>query len=96
MFLTYGELWISENIFASNFQFNQQNLETNYIIPDYVEHTNYVQYIKDLPDTDNPMVFGLNPNAALTRALTQSRKLITTLIDVQPTDAAAAGGKSPE
>jgi dynein heavy chain len=96
LFLTYGELFISENIFGNNFQFNQQNLDTNYIIPDYVEHQNYVNYIKDLPDSDNPLVFGLNPNAALTRALTQSKKLITTLIDVQPTDAAAAGGKSPE
>jgi len=96
LFLTYGELWISENIFGNNFQFNQSNLDTNYVIPDYPEHTSYVNYIKDLPETDNPLVFGLNPNAAITRALTQSRKLITTLIDVQPTDTAAAGGKSPE
>jgi dynein heavy chain len=96
LFLTYGELWISENIFGNNFQFNQSNLDTNYVIPDFTEHTNYVNYIKDLPESDNPLVFGLNPNAAITRALTQSRKLITTLIDVQPTDTAAAGGKSPE
>lgn len=55
-----------------------------------------MNYIKDLPDTDNPMVFGLNPNADLTRSLTHSRKLISTLVDTQPTDSGGAGGKSPE
>lgn len=96
LFNTYGELWISEAIFGNNFKFNQENLETNYTIPDFLEHTSYVQYIKDLPDSDSPLVFGLNPSADLTRSLSHSRKLISTLIDTQPTDAAAAGGKSPE
>jgi dynein heavy chain len=49
-----------------------------------------------MPDNDNPLVFGLNPNADLTASLNESRQMLTTLIDTQPSDAAAAGGKSPE
>jgi len=41
-------------------------------------------------------VFGLNPNADLTARLNDSRSMISTLIDTQPTDGAAAGAKSPE
>lgn len=96
LFNTYGELWISESIFGNNFQFNQQNLDPNYVIPDFVEQPSYVQYIRDLPETDSPLVFGLNPSADLTRSLSHSRKLITTLIDIQPTDTSGGGGKTPE
>jgi len=49
-----------------------------------------------MPDNDNPLVFGLNPNADLTASLNESRQMLATLIDTQPSDAAASGGKSPE
>jgi len=41
-------------------------------------------------------VFGLNPNADLTASLNESRAMIATLIDTQPSDASSGGGKSPE
>jgi dynein heavy chain len=41
-------------------------------------------------------MFGLNQNADLTAALNASKALIAILIDTQPSDAAAAGGKTPE
>ena len=49
-----------------------------------------------MPEQDNPLVFGLNPNADLTARLADSRMMISTLIDTQPTDSSGAGGKSPE
>jgi len=49
-----------------------------------------------MPENDNPLVFGLNPNADLTASLNDSRHMISTLIDTQPADASSAGGKSPE
>jgi len=49
-----------------------------------------------MPDNDNPLVFGLNPNADLTASLNESRQMLSTLIDTQPSDGASAGGKSPE
>lgn len=95
-FGTYGKLFIREEIFNSSFQFNQSQLENNYIIPDFPDHASFVNYIENMPETDNPLVFGLNPNADLTASLKESRHMISTLIDTQPADASSAGGKSPE
>lgn len=49
-----------------------------------------------MPEQDNPLVFGLNPNADLTKSLNDSKFMIATLIDTQPTDSGGSGGKSPE
>lgn len=98
MFFTYGYLWIREEIFAGNFQLNQSNLEAsggvNYMIPDYPDHASFLAHINNMPDNDNPLVFGLNPNADLTASLADSRQMLATLIDTQPSDAAASGGKT--
>jgi dynein heavy chain len=71
-------------------------LDFNYIIPDFPDHSSYLQYIQSMPQNDNPLMFGLNQNADLTAALNASKALIAILIDTQPSDAAAAGGKTPE
>lgn len=103
LFFTYGYLWIREEIFGGNFQFNQQNLVTpqnpdgvNYNIPDFPDHASFLTHINSMPDNDNPLVFGLNPNADLTASLNESRQMLGTLLDTQPADSAAGGGKSPE
>jgi dynein heavy chain len=49
-----------------------------------------------LPEKDNPLIFGLNPNADLTYRLKESTEMINTLVDTQPKEAAGAGGKSRE
>jgi len=49
-----------------------------------------------MPEQDNPLVFGLNPNADLTKSLNDSKFMILTLVDTQPADSGGAGGKSPE
>lgn len=96
LFFTYGYLFIREDIFSGNFVFNQQPLDYNYTIPDFPDHPSYLTFINSMPAQDNPLVFGLNPNADLTASLNESRAMIATLIDTQPSDAASAGGKSPE
>lgn len=95
-FATYGQQWIREDIFNGNFQFNQQTLDYNYVIPDFQNHADFLTYITAMPEQDNPLVFGLNPNADLTARLNDSRMMISTLIDTQPTDSAGGSGKSPE
>lgn len=64
------------------------------MIPDYPDHASFLAHINNMPDNDNPLVFGLNPNADLTASLADSRQMLATLIDTQPSDAAAAGGKT--
>jgi len=49
-----------------------------------------------MPEQDNPLVFGLNPNADLTKSLNDSKFMILTLVDTQPADSGGSGGKSPE
>jgi len=96
-FATYGQQWIREEIFNGNFQFNQQNLsDYNYLIPDFPDHASFMTFINAMPEQDNPLVFGLNPNADLTARLNDSKMMISTLIDTQPTDSSGSGGKSPE
>lgn len=49
-----------------------------------------------MPTKDSPVIFGMHPNADLTFRLKESQEMITTLVDTQPKDAGAAGGKSKE
>jgi dynein heavy chain len=49
LFGTYTYLWIREEIFNPSFQFNQQTLDFNYVIPDFPDHQSYLQYIASMP-----------------------------------------------
>lgn len=49
-----------------------------------------------MPEKDNPLIFGLHPNADLTFRLKESTEMINTLIDTQPKEAGAGSGKSKE
>jgi dynein heavy chain len=53
-------------------------------------------YIAHLPTDENPVVFGLHPNAMITAQTNQARKFHGTIVSVQPRIAAGAGAKSPE
>lgn len=71
--------------------------EFNYHIPDYLEHSRFIDYINKMPANDSPTIFGLHANADLTFRLKESLEMINVLIDTQPKDAAGgAGGLSRE
>jgi dynein heavy chain len=67
-----------------------------YQIPDAQEHPKYMEYINEMPGTDNPPIFGLHPNADLTFSLKDSIGMINTMLDTQPKDAGGGGGLSRE
>jgi dynein heavy chain len=69
MFIAYGQLWITEEVFKEKYPFNTLITDFQYVIPDFVEHTKYIEYINTLPEKDNPLIFGLNGNADLTYRL---------------------------
>ena len=69
MFIAYGQLWITEEVFKEKYPFNTLITDLQYVIPDFVEHTKYIEYINTLPEKDNPLIFGLNGNADLTYRL---------------------------
>jgi dynein heavy chain len=100
LFITYGQLWIQDQIFVANYNFmpavNSKSEEFQYTIPDAQEHTKYMEEIGEMPNKDNPPIFGLHPNADLTFRLKQSNEMLTTLLDTQPKEASGGGGLSRE
>lgn len=96
MFSTYGQLWITEDVFKEKYLFNSLITEFQYMIPDFPDHAGYTQYISTLPDKDNPLIFGLNGNADLTYRLKESGEMINVLIDTMPKESSSASGRSRE
>jgi len=92
----YTALWINEAIFQPNYNFMASVTEFIYQIPDAQEHPKYMEYINEMPGTDNPPIFGLHPNADLTFSLKDSIGMINTMLDTQPKDAGGGGGLSRE
>jgi dynein heavy chain len=95
-FITYGELWITDEVFKEKYCFNNLITEYLYHIPDFNEHSRYLEHIQTLPEKDNPLIFGLNGNADLTYRLKQSGEMITVLVDTMPKDSGGGSGKSLE
>ena len=81
LFVAYGDLWLSENVFQPNYPFNSNFTEFHYSIPDCTEHSKFLDYIKEMPARDSPIIFGLHPNADLTFRLKESIEMINTLVD---------------
>ena len=96
MFITYGNLWITEDVFKEKYCFNNLITEYNYHIPDFSEHTRYLEHIQTLPERDNPLIFGLNGNADLTYRLKESGEMINVLVDTMPKESSGGSGKSRE
>jgi|TARA_B110001469_G_scaffold127089_1_gene146635 dynein heavy chain len=92
----YTSLWINEAIFQPNYNFMASVTEFIYQVPDAQEHPKYMEYINEMPGTDNPPIFGLHPNADLTFSLKDSIGMINTMLDTQPKDGGGGGGLSRE
>jgi hypothetical protein len=48
------------------------------------DYNEYVQYIRGLPTTDGPELFGLHSNAAITLQMGETRKIMETILLLQP------------
>merc|ERR1711912_92252 len=59
-------------------------IEFNYHIPDFLEHSRFIDYINKMPSNDSPNIFGLHANADLTFRLKESLEMINVMIDTQP------------
>ncbi len=56
-----------------------------------------LQKAKNLPDIDNPEIFGMNDNADIAFQLQESVNMIEVLLSVQPrTSGAGSGGKNTD
>jgi dynein heavy chain len=96
MFITYGQLWINDTVFEEKKSLNSLITEYSYHIPDFTEHTKYLEHINTLPEKDNPLIFGLNGNADLTYRLKESGEMINVLVDTMPKESSSGSGRSRE
>jgi len=55
-----------------------------YYAPAMGDHGSYVEYVKGLPFTEGPEIFGLNENANISCALAETDSLLNTALSLQP------------
>jgi dynein heavy chain len=67
-----------------------------YRVPEEGDLESYQMYIKGLPVTDTPDIFGMHENATLSFQLQESKKVVDTVLSIQPQVSAAGGGKTSE
>ncbi|KRX08296.1 P-loop containing nucleoside triphosphate hydrolase [Pseudocohnilembus persalinus] len=72
-----------------NYQFSESGL---YYAPSTMELAEIQKYINQLPNIDDPEIFGMHENANITFQQQESNKLIETILSIQPRDAGASGG----
>ncbi|KAJ3032226.1 Dynein heavy chain 6, axonemal [Rhizophlyctis rosea] len=67
-----------------------------YYAPQDGDLASFRAYIDSLPYTEEPSVFGMHENANISYQLQETRRLLRTVLEVQPRVAGAGGGRSSE
>ncbi len=62
LFKAYGEIYFRESLLTPKTMLTKAE-DFKYIVPNEIEHKNYLDFIQKLPAVDNPELFGLNSNA---------------------------------
>ncbi|TPX33936.1 hypothetical protein SeMB42_g07413 [Synchytrium endobioticum] len=81
------------DILNDGYSFSPSSL---YSAPPRGSHDNYIQFIKSLPATQNPEVFGLHDNADIAKDLNEVNLLISSVLITQARVSSNAGGKSTD
>eukprot|EP00958_Prasinococcus_capsulatus_P007761 scaffold712_cov404-Prasinococcus_capsulatus_cf.AAC.19 len=82
-----------ESVLDDNFAFSSSGM---YKSPPEGPLPNIIEYIRSIPTKDDPEVFGLHSNADITFQVQEGRKLVDTVLGIQPRVSATVEGKSPE
>jgi dynein heavy chain len=67
-----------------------------YFAPADGDLTSFRTYIDSLPFTEEPSIFGMHENANISFQLQESRRLVKSILDVQPRMSSSGAGQSPE
>ncbi|QDZ24237.1 heavy chain of dynein [Chloropicon primus] len=67
-----------------------------YRVPEEGDLESYQTYIRGLPITDTPDIFGMHDNATLQFQMQESKKVVDVVLSIQPQVSTASGGKSSE
>ncbi|XP_043194572.1 dynein axonemal heavy chain 12-like isoform X3 [Amphibalanus amphitrite] len=63
----------------------------DYYVPNKINYDDYVEYIKNLPTTQRPEVFGMHDNVDISRELAETRLLFDSVLTIQGGGAGGAG-----
>jgi len=96
LFNTYGTEWLSENNFSPTFYFSQVKGGYKYTIPKTSDVPQIHDFIGHFPDDDQPELFGLHANAALTYGSTRTKNMMSTILETQPKESSGSGGMTRE
>jgi dynein heavy chain len=102
LFNCYAKNWVTPETLGQDFMYNPEvpvnpipgNFE--YTVPDFMEHSKYMEYLSGFPEVDSPELFGLHPNADLTFRVKEVNKMLQTLGETQPKQGGGGGGVSRE
>lgn len=89
---TYCDKWINKKVFNPDFEFFK-----GYGVPLKNKVEEYRKYISEnLPLFDRPEVFGLHGNAEITFNEMNAKKVLGTILNIQPKQSSAGGGETRE
>jgi dynein heavy chain len=80
-------------VLQDNYKFTESGI---YKSPVEGIHSDYVEYINSLPNSEGPDVFGMHENALITFQLQESNKISNVVLSIQPRATGSSGGKSPD
>lgn len=107
LFDSYGDDYIKEGIFGNEHVYVEVIIENQSGNREKVKYKmlnntlaseikNYIDYVDQIPPSDNPEIFGLHANSDLNFRLKESIEMIDTIIETRPKDSSAGGGKTRE
>jgi len=95
--MTYLHEYLGEFIFDKNQQFFfSEDKDYKYVIPEPTNMEKYMEFIKDIPLINSPVVFGLHPNAEIQYFTNTAKDIWVNCIEMQTSEASAEGGINKE
>eukprot|EP00762_Andalucia_godoyi_P000483 ANDGO_03248.mRNA.1 Dynein gamma chain len=94
LFNTYGQDFLDPRVFPADFAFYAG--APGYTIPRFDDITKIRDFIEQMPLNDHPEVFGLHKNADIAYLQRRAKDSLNTILDIQPKDAGAGSGETPE
>jgi len=91
---TYLDFFMKDELLDETemYPFNDEEKSLSFMCPAPTSYYKYLEHIDQTLTHDTPIAFGLHPNAEIDFRTTQSNKIMSTLLELQPRNAASGEG----
>ncbi|CAM9131888.1 unnamed protein product, partial [Ectocarpus fasciculatus] len=91
---TYLDFFMKDELLDETemFPFNEEDKSSSFMCPTPTTYEKYLEHIDLTMGSDTPIAFGLHPNAEIDFRTTQSNKIMSTLLELQPREASKGEG----